>query len=408
MNEMTEIIQSVLQSDNLPGITMTVCALSATICSSIFLLREVFFRKKVKRRKINQYKSFSKELENSVLERITEYNKEFIDNYASNIRVSEALMDELRKEITTTNRSISLDYDYNLLRAVNRLTVSQKRMQEEFEKMTLLLSATGVHSNSNTSQEGIDAVKMLKQISEMTNIDYLLHVMQDQSENKFIVMNNVISDIYHTIKTPLTGMHAMVALMRDSGITDNNILVRLDEMEKSLIQIEDNLQAYRNLMTSNLDDQTISELSFTESLTARLKGAVLSSNKRLYVDSTHVEELEIDNETAKLILLALDCIIENATYFANDNSTIRVSGRTEGGVYSFQIENAGQIIDESIAKKIFDNGFSTHSSSGKGLFFVRSVIQERLGGDIDFENIKEPQPGVRFLIMLDINKLLKK
>ena len=274
--------------------------------------------------------------------------------------------------------------------------------------MTLLLSATGVHSNSHASQDGIDAVKMLKQISEMTNVDYLLNMMQDHSESKFIVMNNVISDIYHTIKTPLTGMHAMVALLRDSGITDNNVLEKLEEMEKSLIQIEDNLQAYRNLMTNNLDDQAVNESPFTERLTARLKGAALSSNKRLYIDSTQVEELEIDNENTKLILLALDCIIENATYFANDNSTVRVYGHLEGNVYTFQIENDGHIIDDSIAKKIFDNGFSSHSSSGKGLFFVRSVIQERLGGDIDFENIHEPRSGVRFLIMVDITKLQKK
>lgn len=403
---MDEIIKMLQEEPTI--LTLTIVFATQLVFFVAFFLREIVFRNKVKKRKIKEYKTFSKKLERSVLDRISEYNKELIDNYTINFRVSEAVLDELRKEFSTANRTSSLGYEYNLLHAVNRLTVSQRQIQEEFEKMTLLLSATGVHSNSSASQEGIDAVKLLKQISEMTNIDYLLSLMQDQRENKFIVMNNVISDMYHTIKTPLTGMHAIVTLLRDGSITDSNILARIGEMEKSLIQIEDNLQAYRYLMTNNLDEQTTSEMPFTERLTARLKLAALSSNKRLYIDSRNVEELEVDNDTAKLILLALDCIIENAAYFAKDNSTIRVSGHSDDEVYTFQIENDGQIIDESIAKRIFENGFSSHSSSGKGLFIVHSAISERLGGEIDFENIIEPESGVRFLIMLDKSKLLKK
>lgn len=295
-------------------------------------------------------------------------------------------------------------HDDELLRLVNRLYGAQKNMQEEFEKMNYLLSSTGVYNGITTSQQGIDAVKLLEQISDMTNIDYLLNLMKDNTESKYIVINNVISDIAHTIRTKLSGINAILLIL-EGEVTDEKTLDYLKSIEECVTQIEENIQAYQNLMTHSLDENKGSSLSFTEKLSARLKVAVLSSNKRLYIDCLNVENIVMDRKVSHLILLALDCIIENAAFFANDNSTIRVTGKTEGEYYIFQIENDGQIICKDNAQKIFENGFSTHSSSGKGLFFVKSVIQDHLGGAIDYENIEEPVSGVRFIVLLDKAKL---
>lgn len=314
--------------------------------------------------------------------------------------------DDLERELYRPYNSIRFDYTYkDILRVVSRVDNSQKKMQEEFEKMNLLLSSTGVYNNLSTNQQGIDAAKLIEQIAKMTNVDYLLELMKSDRESKYIVMENVIKDISHTVKTPISGIYAILMMLKKCGIDDQTVLDCLTNIEKSLDQITDNLQAYQNLMTQTLDGEKKSNLSFSEKLSARLKVAALSSEKRLFIDSTHVDEFAFESQTASLILLALDCIIENATYFANDNSTIRVNGKLEKDYYIFQIENDGQPINEDNAKRIFEDGFSTHSSSGKGLFFVKSVIRDRLGGDVDFENIKEPEPGVRFIILLEKNKI---
>lgn len=292
-------------------------------------------------------------------------------------------------------------YDDDSLRILRRLYFSQQNLEEQIEKLQITLSSLEYNQDSNE----FNAAQLVEQIANMANVDYLLALLKDDNEKKYIVMRNVISDIAHTLRTPISGIHAILMILNQSYVDKPELLQYFLEIEKCLAQVEDNLQAYQDLMLDNDAEDDDGKTAFNEELSARLKIAILSCDKKLYIDSSSIEKISTDKATSKLLLLALDCLIENATYFANDNSTIRISGHTEGDLYIFEVQNDGQIVAQENLRKIFLNGFSTRSSSGKGLFFVKNVIETRLGGAIDCENVETPTKGVKFIIMLDKESL---
>lgn len=398
MGSVSEIFAELLSNEQALYSILLVFPSTIVIHSAI----KYFYWKKKQKKRNEEFTQYYKEI---LYEGLSDYAQK---NSGSNPIYRVTIRDNNLEEHTRLyNRDFNFYYD-ELLSVVSKLNRSQKKMQEEFEKMSLLLSSTGVYNNASTNQQGIDAVVMLKQISEMANIDNLLDLMQDQTENKLVITNNVISEIAHTIRTPITGIQAILLMAEKKWSQDEAMNEYIHDIRTYLDQINQNLNAYRNLMTETLDEQISGNQSFVERLTSRLRGSIISCNKRLYIDSAGVDPIEMDNDICNLLLLALDCIVENATVFADDNSTIRVLGKSDEACYTFFVENDGPQINKDIANKVFEHGFSTHSSSGKGLFLVKRVIQDRLGGDVDFENIESPNEGVRFVIVLDKEKLTKK
>lgn len=295
-------------------------------------------------------------------------------------------------------KEVPKNTDYRIQNTENYANSPKQATCLETEKTRLTHLPT---SDQNTPSHKGQVFLPDSVMSKSNEIDGLLETMQFDYENRLGFIERITSDIAHTIKTPLAGIYAIVLLLKEKTSNNNVVFDYLGLIEKSLNQIEENIQAYRRLTIENTASHTVSSISFRDRLYARLKCAVLSSEKQLYIDCNNIEELTIDSETTKLFFLAVDCIIENATFYANANSIIHVRGYTVDDHYSLQIENEGQIIDDAIASLIFENGFSTHSSSGKGLYIAQRVVKERLRGEIRFENILTPKMGVRFFI--DIN-----
>lgn len=388
-----ELLQEIL-ADLQEVDSVVYLVLISTLTMTIVELLSLF---SVKRKKEQR-----KELEEKI-------NRLLYVNQVNNDRFNDHLVNsrELSELLSTKNSARYNFYDDESRRILRHLYFSQQSLEEQIERLQVALTSSEFNhdSKNNETASELNATQLVEQIANMTNMEYLLSLLKDDNEKKYIIMRNVISDIAHTLRTPISGIHAILMILNQSYADNPELVNYFSEIDKCLSQVEDNLQAYQDLMLEGNTEDEQGRVAFNEELSARLKIAILSSEKKLYVDCSAIENITTDKTTSKLLLLALDCLIENATFFANDNSTIKISGHTEGEFYIFEIQNDGQLVAQENLRKIFLNGFSTRSSSGKGLFFVKNVVEARLGGAIDCENVEVPTKGVKFIIMLEKERL---
>lgn len=63
-------------------------------------------------------------------------------------------------------------------------------------------------------------------------------------------------------------------------------------------------------------------------------------------------------------------------------------------------------MSNEIKDKIFLYGFSSRNSTGRGLALCKQIVEEKLSGILDFENIKDELhgEGVKFTIVIEYNE----
>lgn len=370
-------------------------SVTATIIIPVLIVEiiSIFFSGAISKRKKDReleqiYQELSKQNELNHKRKLASensYDPEYLYSMFRDIRRSERIDEEIAFRLS-------------------RISSAQAQLQEKIERIDLSLTSSGVYNTVNEAE----AIVLLSQIANMTNADYLLNLLKDNTEKQHILINNVLTDLFHTIRTPLSGIPTILLAISVGNVSDEKMKEYLSQIQQCVSQVEENMEAYRRILSQNTDTSAISSMGFIDRLIARLKIAALSSRKQLNVDYQGLSELELIPSVAERVLLAVDCIIENAADFANDNSTLRVFSSIEDGIINIHIENDGNTIDSDNKDQIFDKGYSTRTSTGRGLYLVKTVIKEQLGGDVDFENILTPTKGVRFSIALDANKCIPK
>lgn len=341
---------------------------------------------------------------NKELERIQrELSRQIDINYrrkATEDRLSDPeIVYSLRQDI---RRYEYLDEEIALM--LRRLTTTQIQLQDKIDRIDVALTSSGVFSKENESE----AVVLMTQIANMTDTDYLLELLKDDTEKQHTLINNVISDLDHSIRTPLSGITTILMSIRAGIISDVEMKEYLSQIHQCVSQIEENMDVYRKILTQNTDTSAITTMGFVERLKARARITAISSGKQLNVDYQGETDIRLIPSVAERVLLAVSCIIENAATFANVNSTLRVISSIEEGLINIHIENDGNSIDSRYKDLIFNKGFSTRGSTGRGLYLVKRIVLDQLGGDVDFENISTPTNGVRFTIILDKDKCIAK
>ena len=69
--------------------------------------------------------------------------------------------------------------------------------------------------------------------------------------------------------------------------------------------------------------------------------------------------------------------------------------------YLLSVTNFGKIINEDDSIKIFEDGFSTRESTGIGLHLAKTTVQDKLNGNLFFENL-ESKNGVKFSFTFEV------
>lgn len=175
------------------------------------------------------------------------------------------------------------------------------------------------------------------------------------------------------------------------------------DIEKFVEQINANMSTYHRI--SHIGDLNVNEnnmVDFNQELINQCDLVAIAQKKKFTLDK-NIQKIELDKNTSQIVLLAVTCILENAVSYSPDNGTITIEASIDSNNLHISIQNEGPIVDEALLNTIFEQGFSTRRSTGRGLSIAKKCVEQLLNGIIVCENVGL-ENGVKFSIMIEVGK----
>lgn len=241
---------------------------------------------------------------------------------------------------------------------------------------------------------------IIYEISNQMSVDHFKELKSFNFENKVQNTYRTIQHIQHILRTPVSGLKINIKTLRDQQLIDcpqkDNICT---QMENAIALIESNLRTlnYYSENTENSDQKNLKG-----QINNYINLFLLTLDKQLNLNLDGIDDnILLPCNTVDDTILCLSCLVENASYFAQDNSEIKIDCDNNVNSYSISVTNYGAIIEDS--DRIFEDGFSTKegSGSGIGLYLAKIIVQDKLNGDLTFTNLKEKN-GVKFTLTLEV------
>lgn len=324
------------------------------------------------------------------LREIQQKNKDW-DNY---LRKLQTIIDNNIQN--SQNRPVELeDEDFKKLYYEIHLLRSGINNYNELKsnQLDILLSNEGIKS--------FDYNKFVFQLSQMTNIQYLFSMLNTQKEEQYSYAINVLSDVLHTIKNPLAGIKAVISILKNEKKNDKEIMEKILDLEDYIKSIDSILNTYRMIAKDN-SEQNGQIISLNEEVEKRSKLLMISLGKKVQFKN-NICEVNLDKTTIDILILSLSCIWENSISFSKDNGEITTSAFFSENMLTIEVVNRGPVINSKIIEKIFDQGFSTRGSTGRGLSIAKKAIETKLNGTIVCKNIGN-EIGVKFTIIIEVKR----
>lgn len=252
---------------------------------------------------------------------------------------------------------------------------------------------------NTTTNKDFDYKQFIYQISQMTNIQYLIELLNENKAEEFRYIKNVLADIVHTIRNPASGMSAIITILKMEEINED-FAEKLNDIEKLIEEIENNLNAYYQI--SHMEPFVLdgNKIQLKEEIVLRAKLLALSSGKKVNIEYDNMCDIVMEKNVAEILVLAITCILENSISFINDNGVIKIGLSTDNNILTIEISNDGPVVKEENLESIFNQGFSTRESSGRGLAIAKQAVENTLNGIISCENISADR-GVKFSIIME-------
>ncbi|MBO4637270.1 MAG: hypothetical protein J5685_09020 [Clostridiales bacterium] len=244
-------------------------------------------------------------------------------------------------------------------------------------------------------------VDMKKNIEEKTK--HISDMNKDLLEtNKRLLENeearkNVLSNVSHDLRTPITAIRGYAELLMSSGDRMspeqknsylNNILKRSAQMERI---VSDIVELTR--MESNSNEFQMVEMSMAElldELYMMYEGDLRGTEKVLKIDLPETDMLMVMADPKK-ISRVFENLISNAINYTYDEATICIKGWREDGNVHITISDNGIGIPAEEINKIFDRFYRAKNSgknikgTGLGLSIVKLIVDHH-NADIKVES----------------------
>ena len=233
------------------------------------------------------------------------------------------------------------------------------------------------------------SLSLLLSLAIISCLFYLLHIINKQKELAEI-KNDLISNITHEFKTPITTASAAIEAIRsfnaisDQEKTEKYLSVSTSQLKKLTIMVEKLLETATLgseqllLKKENTDIVALVQKAALkeEFITVKKNIAFHSSKEEIYVniDSFHFEN-------------AISNLIDNAIKYGGDNIEVHIS--TVLNTIEISVADDGKSIEKNQREKIFEQFYripkgNTHDVKGFGigLYYSKKII-EKHGGQIN-------------------------
>jgi signal transduction histidine kinase len=224
-------------------------------------------------------------------------------------------------------------------------------------------------------------------------------------EEKLASMKEMMDNIAHQWRQPLSQINSIVSVidnrLYELKIEDALINQKLLEIENLTKYMSDTIDDFKGYFGEKDKKKSFFITELVQEAIAIIEPSLQKHNIALdFQKESEYELRSYPNELKQIIIVLLnnakDILTNRNVYGAKIK--VKVTHRDEK-IVIVVCDNGGGMT-KSVMKKIFEPYFTTkHKSQGTGLglYMSKKIIQERFGGSMDVENVKE---GVCFCIAL--------
>ncbi len=286
------------------------------------------------------------------------------------------------------------------------LMIADITKKRRFEKQIKELTEYITKVQDHTELPGIaeiteDSIGILQ--SEIYKVVTILREQYSSEHKQKKYMSDMMSDISHQFKTPLTAISLMTELLMEPGVSEEQ---RLEYAGKIDTQINKMTWLIRNLLTLSQLEAGVLEMKAEKVVLKEMMDDISDSLSVL----AEVAEVELDCSVSDKIEIkadkhwlreAVSNIIKNCIEHTAAGGFVKVCAAQNNIYTSIVIEDNGKGIDKEHLPHIFERfykaGNSSPNSVGIGLAMAKQIINSH-GGRIEVES--EAGKGSKFIITL--------
>lgn len=274
---------------------------------------------------------------------------------------------------------------------------------ELFLEITILILLIGIFSLKKYFYKEKEKIRQYSkdqiEIQKIKETEKLL-----SERNKFVSMREMIENIAHQWRQPLSQINSAVLIVDDllfeKDIKSIDIEEKLLEIESQTEYMSKTIDDFKNFFEPNKEKQSFMMHELLQKSIYILKGNLKYNN--ILVETNLNNTLRCIGHPSELrqVIVAIlnnakDALLQNK--IKNAKVTIN-SKRLDDTIAITICDNAGGI-DEDIMNKIFDPYFTTkHKSQGTGLglYISKLIVEESLNGEL---NVRNTEDGTCFEII---------
>lgn len=239
--------------------------------------------------------------------------------------------------------------------------------------------------------------------SEVYKVVALLREKYAREKKQTAYMSDMLSDISHQIKTPLTAIQLMTELLEQPEVEDGK---RLQYAEKIDLQVTRITWLVRNLLAISQMEAGVLKMKQEpiglDALAARLHESldVMAELKGVALDIALPAELTVTGDEYWLCEALLN-IVKNCIEHTDASGTVRVSAERNSVFTRVTVEDNGCGIGEKDLPHIFERFYKAENASaqsvGIGLSLAKQIVSTH-NGTLTAESA--PGEGTRFTMKL--------
>ena len=285
-----------------------------------------------------------------------------------------------------------------LVADINEKRKTQKQIEELVSYITKVQDYSSLPEMQKISEGSIGILQ-----SEIYKVITILREQYESEYNQKKYISDMISDISHQFKTPITAISLMNELLMSEEVSDEQ---RLEYAGKIDAQVNKMTWLLKNLLTLSQLEAGVLEMKVES---ADLKELIMDLSEPLLfmADIAQVEDgcsipsgiiVDVDVHWFKE---ALSNIIKNCIEHTNSGGRVRISAEQNNLRTTIVIEDNGKGIKKEHLPHIFERFYKadnvSYDSVGIGLAMARQIIRIH-DGNIEVES--EVDKGTKFTITL--------
>lgn len=221
-------------------------------------------------------------------------------------------------------------------------------------------------------------------IAEIDELNQVLNYARSEIKNTDELRRDLMANVSHDLKTPLTMIKAYAEMARDINNENedkrkDNLNVIIDETDRLNVLVNDILELSR--MQNSSDELNIESYDLIEELNQILKRYEIIKETENYKFITNIPEKAMVKADKKKINQVMYNLINNAINYTGDNLTIKINITDCKKRYLVEIIDTGKGISEEDLKFIWSKYYKNEKNhkrnivgTGLGLSIVETIL----------------------------------